>query len=231
MTEATPMGGANEELRALLFGNVPMEAWPIDDGGSSGEAWDEPWSLFVRARAHLRNGDQDLAIREWSQIANPIAGWESRQVLQAWTCLRGQGIVPDASIAGEVLGVVVEVPMEGSHDVLAAYADRSVRFLHHLGGATVVESPLPELEPGVAALLAAGQALAAQIGPWTEPALPPLPADHARLSMLTRNGPCFGQGPLDALTAAPPAAALFAAATTLFQAVVALPPSGPGPVA
>ncbi|MFN8016594.1 MAG: hypothetical protein U0P45_00580 [Acidimicrobiales bacterium] len=162
MTDAIPMGGANEDLRALLFGNVPIDAWPVDDGGSSGEAWDEPWSLFVRARAHLRDGDQDLAIRAWSQIANPIFGWESRQVLQAWTFLRGQGIVPDASIAGEVLGVVVEIAMEGSHDVLAAYADRSVRFLHHLGGATVVEDQVPELEPHIAATLAAGQALAAR---------------------------------------------------------------------
>ena len=56
---------------------------------------------------------------------------------------RDHGIVPDAAIASEVLGVVVEVPIERSHDALAAYADGSVRYLNHAGGASVVDEPPP----------------------------------------------------------------------------------------
>lgn len=220
---AEPMGGTAEGLRALLFGDAPLEAWPVDDGGSSGEAWDQPWSSFVRARAHLRNGDEDLAVREWSQIANPIFGWESRHVLQAWRFLRDHGIVPDAAIASEVLGVVVEVPIERSHDALAAYADGSVRYLNHAGGASVVDEPPPAVAQAAAEVLTTGQALADQIGVWDQPARPPLPAGHTRLCMLTRGGLRFGQGRDAALQAQPGAAELFAAATALLVAVTALP--------
>jgi hypothetical protein len=226
---ASPLGGANEALRSQLFAMAPIEAWPTGDEDAPGVAWAPPWSSFVQARQHLADGDQDLAIRAWSQIANPIAGWEPRHVLQAWRFLQGANVHPDASIAGEVLGVVVEVAIDGSHDVLAAYADGSVRMLHHLGGATIIEAPLPAdgpvgaLRPLVGAVLVAGQGLADQIGPWTEPQLPPLPAEHSRLTMLTRLGPCFGQGPDQALAQQPGADQLFAAATALFAAVVELP--------
>lgn len=213
------MSGPDEGLRSTLFGLVPLDAWPVGD-----EETGEPWDGFVRARNHLADGDQDLAIREWSRIAmaTDMTGGESRQTLQAWQFLRSVGIVPDASIAGEVLGVVVEVTVEGAHDVLAAYSDGSVRYLNHAGGATILDDVPPEVVEPAAALLAAGQVLADQIGPWTEPQLPDLPVGQMRLTMLTRGGPRFGQGADDVLGNEPMAGPLLAAATELLVVVVGL---------
>ena len=112
---------AAEELRPLLFGNVPVEAWPSDDDATA-----EPWASFVRARRHLAAGDADLAIREWAPIAT-FDLWEPRHRLQAWTFLRSAGIQPDEGIARSVLGVVAEVSVGDGHDALAAYADGSIR--------------------------------------------------------------------------------------------------------
>lgn len=210
---------ADEALRGTLFGDVAMDQWPAGDATSA-----EPWDVFVRARAHLAAGDQDLAIREWASIETR-AGFgvvESRHLLQAWHFLRSVGVQPDASIAGEVLGVVVEVTVDDAHDVLAAYADGSVRYLNHAGGSTVIDAAPPTVAVAAAAVLQAGQSLAAQIGPWTEPHLPDLPVGHTRLTMLTRSGPHFGQGPGDVLGADPAAAPLLGAATELLVAVVDL---------
>ena len=210
---------ADEALRGTLFGDVAMDQWPAGDATSA-----EPWDVFVRARAHLAAGDQDLAIREWASIETR-AGFgvvESRHLLQAWYFLRSVGVAPDASIAAEVLGVVVEVTVGDAHDVLAAYADGTVRYLNHAGGSSVIDAAPPTVAVAAAAVLQAGQTLAAQIGPWTELHLPDLPVGHNRLTMLTRGGPCFGQGPADALGADPAAAPLLGAATELLVAVVDL---------
>jgi hypothetical protein len=213
------VSGAGDTLRSTLFGLVPLDGWPAGDDASG-----EPWDGFVRARQHLAAGDQDLAVREWSRIALAIdlVGGEVRHVLQAWQFLRAVNVHPDASIAGEVLGVVVEVTVGDAHDVLAAYADGSVRYLNHAGGATILDEVPAEVAVKVPPVLAAGQALADQIGPWTEPALPDLPVGQMRLTMLTRGGPRFGQGPDDVLGAEPMAGPLLAAATDLLVAVVGL---------
>jgi hypothetical protein len=210
----------NAAFARLLFGDVPVEEWPVDDG-FPGDGYVEPWTAFIRARQHLAAGDEDLAIREWSQVANPIFGWESRQVLQAWHFLRAHGIVPDASIAGEVLGVVAEVPLDAGHDVLAAYRDGSVRYLDHLGGATVVEPPAPDAMAAAAGTwLSVAQSVADGIGPWEGDGLPPLGAQDLRFTMLTRGGHRFGRGPAPALSADPGGGALLAAATALLQQVI-----------
>lgn len=121
-----------------------------------------------------------------------------------------------------VRGVVVHVPVDGAHDALAAYADGSVRYLNHAGGATVVEDAShAEVRAAADTLLAAGAALVAQIGPW-EGDLPVLPDDAARLLVLTPQGPHFGQGPLEVLAADPRGKPVVDAATALLQAVVAL---------
>ena len=213
------MSGPDPALRATLFGMLPIEQWPAGDDPSG-----EPWDGFVRARNDLAAGDQDLAIREWSALETH-AGFgpvESRHLLQAWHFLRSAGIQPDPSIAGVVLGVVVEVTVDDAHDVLAAYADGSVRYLNHAGGATILDEVPAEHAVLPANVLAAGQALADLIGPWTEPQLPDLPVGSMRLTMLTRGGPHFGQGPDDVLGADPKAGPLLVAATELLVAVVDL---------
>jgi hypothetical protein len=213
-------GSAAAGLWPLLFGNLPMDAWPSADA----EAPDEPpWSTFVSARAHWAAGDQDLAIRDWASLTIPDT-WESRHYVQAWQFLRAANVNPDERIAHDVVGVVAEVAVEDGHDALAAYRVGGVRYLNHAGGASVVEDPVPaEVGQAQAAFLAAAQAVAAQIGPWTEPGLPELPVGHSRITMLTASGPHLGQGPDDVLRQDPMAGALFDTATQLLVAVVDLP--------
>lgn len=213
------MTTAADALRPTLYGDVSLDAWPAGDDHP-----DEPWASFVRARRHLADGDQDLAVRAWSAIAHDESQ-ESRNRLQAWHFLRSINVHPDEElVARQAWGVVVEVPVDGGHDVLAAYPVGGVRYLNHAGGATVVEEGEggEELLVALARLLVAGQALADVLGPWTEGSLPEVPVDHTRLLVLTPGGHRFGQGPDAALRQEPLAAAVFSAATDLLVAVVAL---------
>jgi len=209
-------------LRALLFGDLDMDAWPAGD-----EADGEPWSSFVRARAALRAGSTSDAESEWRRIA-ATPDLESRHVLQAWRFLRSIGIAPPPDIAKQVLGAVAEVAVPDGHDALAAYRDGSVRYLNFSGAAVVVDQHFSTVDAPAADLLKAAGAIAGATGPWEGP-LPELPAGSSRLTALTPLGPHFGQGPDEVLRAEPMAAAFFDAATNLLLAVVALrPPDGGG---
>ena len=179
----------------------------------------------------LLYGEQPLegagpdAVMQWQEIAHDTS-LETRTRLQAWTSLRAAGVAIPDELAQRVEGVVVHVPIDDLHDVLAAYADGSVRYLNHNGAASIVEPPAPApVAEAAARLLAAGAEVVPMIGPWEELLLPELPVGHARLLMLTPSGPCFGQGPFDVLMADPKAGGLFDAATALLQAVVSLSPS------
>jgi hypothetical protein len=218
--EASRVPPAPEHLRRLLYADLAVPDWPSGD-----DPQPEPWASFQRARRHLEAGDHDLAIRAWSQIANPAFAMESRQVLQAWHHLRSQGIVPDASIAQEVLGIVAEVALDGGHDVLAAYADGGVRFLHHLGGGTVVEPPAPEaVALAASGWLAEAQEVLAQMDPWEGTGEEPAPAGTSRFVALTRGGPrvAFGEGASVDPTSGPVAARLLGSGARLLAAITEL---------
>lgn len=48
----------------MLFGDMPLDAWP--SAGAGAEAM--PWSNFVSARTHLKSGSPSDAIAEWRHI-------------------------------------------------------------------------------------------------------------------------------------------------------------------
>jgi hypothetical protein len=213
--------GDQTGLKRFVFGDVGVDDWPPPGADDEGE----PWRSFTRARAALRSGAPQEAQDLWQQIAaNPDL--ESRQTLQAWHFLRSVGVSPPEGIAKRVYGAVAEVAVPLGHDLLAAYADLSVRYLNYSGAAVVIDERIPSVEIPAAELLKIGQSIVNAIGPW-EQALPPLPAGHSRLTLLTPSGPHFGQGPDAALRADPPAAAFFDAATrTLVAAIATAQPSG-----
>src|SRR6267142_5896966 len=96
------------------------------------------WISFERARRLAHAGQQREAAGVWLQIAS-AEGLESRQLLQAWHFLRQAGFPPPADQAKLVLGVVAQMPVQGSHDLLAAYRDGSARYLNYSGKAVVWE--------------------------------------------------------------------------------------------
>ena len=99
----------------------------------------------------------------------------------------------------QLLGVVLEVPMDGGLDVLAAYADGSVRYLNHRAAPTFIEGPMARVQPIVTRLMRASQAIVDRIGPWNKARLP-APGSNVRLNFLVSNGLYFGEGPMNVLS-------------------------------
>jgi hypothetical protein len=203
-------------MRPLLLGNVPIDQWPSDGHGVG-----EPWASFVAARDAYKAGNRDDAIARWQTIAD-MQRVESRHTLQAWTFLRVNGVQPPDAIAAHVLGAIVEVPVEGGRDVLAAYRDGSARYLNHAGNVSVFENGPDTVTAGVVAMIDAAQPLADVVGLWDKLQLPELPAGDSRLLLLTPGGFRFGQGPGDQLMKQPLADALFTAATQLLVVIADL---------
>ena len=207
-------GGAPGGARELLFGDVPLERW----AGREAASGEEPWASFADAAARL--GARDAAgARAALEGVLARRGLESRHYLEAWHALRALGVAPPPIEQKHLYGVVVDVPVTSGVDTLAAYEDRSARYLNFSGAAVVWERPDASLDPLVDALLAAGRDLVARIGTW-EGERPPLPPRLARVSLLTPSGLHFGQGAFDALAADPMAAPVIGAAGALMRALV-----------
>ncbi len=207
-------GSGAMELRRGLFGNLPLDEWPPD---SIADAY--PWASFVQAREAWRLGDRVAAVSSWSAIAHGT-DIESRHILQAWHYLRLSGVQPTPGEAVQVLGLTAEVAVGEGHDLLAAYADRTVRYLNHAGGAVVVDdASIEDLASAVDSWLEVGRRLAPMVGTWNSDTLPPLPSGHTRIVMLTPAGLRFGQGPDAQLRSSAAAATFLHAATQLLLAV------------
>jgi hypothetical protein len=203
-------------LSKFVYGDAPLDEWAAQGAGDPGE----PWNSFEQARQLVRAGQQHEAVKIWLQIAS-TEGLESRQILQAWHFLRHASCPPPADQAKLVLGVAAEMPVQGAHDLLAAYRDGSARYLNYSDKVVVWEDrSVADIQTVIDGWLARGQGIANVIGPWDEQSLPPLPAGNARVMVLTPSGPHFGQGPLAALSADPMAGSFLTAATSLMQLIV-----------
>jgi hypothetical protein len=198
------------EVRDGLFCDVPLDAY------SANASEKEPWGSFVRARTALAGSDVDGACAALIEITR-MQDVESRHHLQAWRFLRELGRAPGRDIEKQVLGVVVEVGMEGGLDLLAAYADRTVRYYNYSGAAAVWERPNDSLDGAVDAVLEAARSTVAHIGPWEGPRRPSPPRGIVRLNMLTPMGLCFGEGPFELLDRDPLGRPLLQAATSLMR--------------
>ena len=208
--------GPAATLRQFVYGDAPAEAWIAQGTDDPGE----PWVSFERARQLVRANKTDDAAAIWRQIAS-TEGLESRHVLQAWHFLRQAGQAPPADQAKLALGAVAEMPMSRAHDLLAAYRDGSARYLNYSGKAVVWEDrSVAPIQEAIDNWLTVAQQIANVIGAWDQPQLPPVPAGHARVMVLTPSGPCFGQGPAAALQADPMAGAFLGAAASLLQLIV-----------
>ena len=206
---ATPATAPAREIRDTLFGDLPLEAWPPGNGPGG-----EPWQSFVAAREAVAAGRMDDAIAAWQQVST-MPRLESRHYAQAWHFLRAQGVQPPADRAKQLLGVVLEVPMENGLDLLAAYPDYSARYYNYTGAGEIWDRPDPSLDPLIDDVLRAGQQILNAIGPWEEarPAAPP--AGQLRINLLSPAGLHFGQGPFNDLAADPLAKPAVEAGTAL----------------
>jgi hypothetical protein len=151
-------------LHDLLYGDVPLTRWA---------AYDPAFGSVCDA---LALGDNAQArIRLYAILASPDR--PSRVYLQAWHHLRALGEVPDDP--AHVYGVVVDMPLSGGLDTLAAYQDGTSRYLNHSGKILVWEVSDDDVDMLVRSLLDAGAAIASRTGPWRGTRPPYGPACYA----------------------------------------------------
>jgi hypothetical protein len=204
--------GGTHPLRETLFGDVAISKW-------TGTSPAEPWRSFAQAAALATQPDRASAVRCLEGIlAQP--GLESRHYLQAWTSLTALGVRPPESEAKHLYGLVLDMPVPGGVDTLAAYEDLSARYLNFSGRAVIWDHPDDSLDGEIQGLLAAGRQLLANIGPWEGPR-PPIPPGQARISLLTPSGLHFGQAAPGLLSRDGIAAPVLHTATRLMQALIA----------
>jgi hypothetical protein len=201
----------------LYFGDVSLDAFARLRTGA------EPWLSFEKARAFFAEGNPPQARTILESIAL-MPAIESRVRLQAWHSLREAGGQPPASVATEVLGVIVEVDMSKGQDFLATYADQTAYYYNYSGAAMIWLRPDTSLDGQINSVLAAARVILPLIGlPWKEPRRPPPSAGNARLNILTAMGLHFGEGPLRALDRDRNAQPLLRAATALMAKLTKLP--------
>ena len=205
-------------IRDTLFADGPLESWPVGDHADR-----EPWATFVTARRYVAAGDIGNAVVGWQRVV-AMPGLEARHYVQAWTFLRHYGgMQPPPAEAKWLLGVVVEVDRGAAGlDLLAAYPELTARFYAGTGGGIVWERPDTALDAHIGALLDASKTVLDRIGPWTQPRLPPPPADHIRLNFLAPSGLHFGQAPFAMFEQDALAGPVVRAATALLQALIAV---------
>jgi hypothetical protein len=142
---------------------------------------------------------------------------ESRVRILAYNRLRAGGRpVPSK----QLLGVIVEVPLQEGLDTLAAYPDGRVRYLNQSGKIAIFEGGPPEIEALAKELVAVSQNLVNAIGPWDEKRLPPPRAGNVRITFLVSDGLYFGEGPFQALQEDALGGPVLAKATQLLHAAV-----------
>lgn len=140
------------------------------------------------------------------------ASAESRIQLLAYNRLRQTG---HAIASKELLGVVIEVPLDGGLDTLAAYKDGTARYINQSGKMIIWETTTAESNNLIEHVFTRSQTVVDNIGPWDGERLAPPPVGSIRLSFLVSDGLYFGQGPFEMLEKDGMAGPVIQAATQL----------------
>ncbi len=145
------------------------------------------------------------------------AAQEGRIRFLAFSRLRELGLGVQPKI---LLGVIIEVPLAGGLDTLAAFSEGGIRYVNQSGKLVVIEGVTSFL-PRVKHLFAVAVPVVARIGPWDKPRLAPPKLGNVRLTFLVSDGLYFGEGPMSVMQREALAGPIIQEATGLLQAVVA----------
>jgi hypothetical protein len=179
--EPPKLGSDGDPIRQALFACQPMKELllRVKLDGSPG-----PFQTIAEAAKLAAEGNKKEAISRLHGILG-LPDLETRVQLWVWSALRELGEQPDPKSAGEVLGVVIEFPMQGAYDTLAAYQDGSARYLNFSGSAIfwdTKDAPIKRL----------GEAFINSTIPASSQAKPRasvlLPKSGAQVTLLTRSG-------------------------------------------
>jgi hypothetical protein len=146
---------------------------------------------------------------------------ESRLRVLAFSRLRQAGAAPPADVP--LLGVVVEVGLDGGLDTLATYTDGRVRYINQAGGMSIVETP-ELIAAQVGQLIEAGRALAASLTDAAgERSAPPGPG-AVRLTLLVGDRRRVAEGTFESFGTDTAAGPVLAAALALLGGIMAMQP-------
>ena len=134
----------------------------------------------------------------WNVVTNPKI--ETRLSLWSWAALRKLGSQPDSDEAVKIIGVVIQVPMHGGHDVLAVYSDDSARYVNHSGKIIVWNLPDTRMSKLVHTIMERSNNL-----DYSEPTLmhDQIGADVVRITALTIGGNRVSEVAIDSLRTSP----------------------------
>lgn len=122
----------------------------------------------------------------------------------------------------QLLGVVLEVPVDEGLDTLVAYDDGHVRYISHADKLSVVDMPNGAILNQAKVLFISSNKLMARIGVWNKKRLPAPAKGKVRMSFLATDGLYFGEGSFAAIQKDADAAQVVKDGTALLQAVVDL---------
>jgi hypothetical protein len=184
--------------------------WPADLKEQHGER-PVQWQITLFSEPANLPGLQFLAA---------VGSQEGRVRCLAYSRLRQLGpTVPPR----QLLGVIIEVPLSGGLDVLAAYSEGGVRHLKQSGKLAFFEG-VDSLLPLVRNFFVASSAVVEQIGATDQPRRQPPSGYNVFVSFLVSDGLYFGEGPMYAMQRDPLAGAVIQSGVELLRASVALVP-------
>ena len=174
-----------DDFKVLFFADQTLEQIAQTLQGAK----TEPWSLFIVALENLRQGDEEAAKSALHRILS-IEPLEARVLLLAWKSLRALGESPSPEITNVVQGVVCELHNETGVGTIAAYSDRSARWLGAKGRITIWDAR--DTDAHIDALITGLMKSAAPIaietpGQETHQATEP-PLNYFRVTVLTFGG-------------------------------------------
>jgi hypothetical protein len=140
----------------------------------------------------------------------------SRPRLVAYRRLRD---LQEAVVPRELLGTIIEVMLPKGLDVLAAYTDGSVHYIHHGEKISSFDPAPPAWRATIAKLSNASQSAVDHIGPWLQPRVAPPTEAMIRMTFLVSDGLYFGQGLLNVMDKDGLAGPIISAGTELLKSV------------
>lgn len=117
----------------------------------------------------------------------------------------------------ELMGMIVEVTIDGGLDTLAAYKDGTARYINHSEKIIIWDVPTPESRELTKKLFDEGEIIVKKIGPWDDDRLPPPAQGFVRITLLVCHELYFGEGPTEVLFNDPIGKAALGEATMLLQ--------------
>jgi hypothetical protein len=206
---ATPQN--RDDYKELLFVDQSLEEMITRHG--------LPDDHFARAYKHVKDGQPEEAKKSLRRLlADPAA--EVREKLLAWRALRKLGEKLPPNLSREVVGVVLEVPIDNWVDTLAAYSDGRARYLNGKNGGVIIrEVPdLTSLDSLVNDVIKAAKPLVEK-APVFDKHQPPK-SDVVRVSILTYGGIHIIEAKESDIKENHPMVPVFGASTRLFFALL-----------